>query len=108
MNLVKIRGNSLSLRERSRLDQKLDVGAPTVPPDCLPAGALPLPAGRAGQPVLNIRIGAPRYNDIKGVVSLRLILKVIAYPKEDGLGYLAVWPMLQGYHAEGGYCRGCP
>ena len=28
-------------------------------------------------------------------------LKVIVYPKEDGPGYLAVCPSLQGCHAEG-------
>jgi predicted RNase H-like HicB family nuclease len=32
---------------------------------------------------------------------MRLVLKVIVYPKEDGPGYLAVCPTLQGCHAEG-------
>jgi predicted RNase H-like HicB family nuclease len=33
--------------------------------------------------------------------SMRVVLKVVVYPKEDGPGYLAVCPTLQGCHAEG-------
>jgi predicted RNase H-like HicB family nuclease len=32
---------------------------------------------------------------------MRVVLKVVIYPKEDGPGYLAVCPTLQGCHAEG-------
>ncbi len=32
---------------------------------------------------------------------MRVVLKVVVYPKEDGPGYLAVCSTLQGCHAEG-------
>ncbi len=32
---------------------------------------------------------------------MHVVLKVVVYPKEDGPGYLAVCPTLQGCHAEG-------
>ena len=41
-------------------------------------------------------------HDVNTVSQVRCVrLKVIVYPKEDGSGYLAVCPSLQGCHAEG-------